>query len=448
VTKLRKIQVILLSIFIIALFWIVLFIVSFTSNNQTNKLAPYVPESATAVATIHNQKIINRVIYDILFSGNETVQALEKYNLDEQDFESGVSGINMLENMVVFQSEFDQENITGFLFVLTDRDAFSGFHLIKANEAKYFNDEVGCILLANQQLDEEKRKKLEGFAAKIITSKQSGSLANTQSSPKEEEVLSFDFKGDSADYFLDFNMEVLLKDSSISFNGMGTKNPIVKYNRFTRYEFRSPKTDPFIEINLGETTDSIQHYLADLLNDYQVELPLITAQQVIFYGFYIDDVNESTAFLPQFDGIFHFDDTVDFSLVIAHLAVNDERVKRIDSTGFKIGSVVYNIRQLTPDEVAIFTSKNPVIQRVTAPPFPSLTGNPSAVLNFDGTGFIAQMARMIPPVKNARIFLEDLSLFEFRMSQEENDLVQFKGEIRFKEGKKPTLEILQLLMKF
>mgnify|MGYP001034686242 FL=1 len=428
--------------------WVVLMIVSFTSSDQRNKLASYIPDSSKAVLNIQNRKIINRVFFDILFDENTSVQQIKEFNLDQQDFNSGSKGINLLQNIVVFQTEFDEETITGFLFELTDSSSFSEFHLKKANEAKYFNDEVGCILLASQHLIEAKRKKLEDYAKDIISRKQSGSLAISLSEPKKDEVLSFNFIGDNQDYFKDFTMEVLLKDSSISFNGVGKKNQLVEYNRLTDHEFSSPEKNPFVEINLGETSDNIQRFIADLLSNYKVQLPIITAQQIIYYGFYIDDINGSPAFLPQFDGIFHFKDIVDFNLILDSLTANDQRVKRKDSTGFSIGSVLYNVKQLAPDEVAIFTSIDPAIQKVSSPPLPSLSGNPSAVLNFDGTGFIAQMARMVPPVKNARIFLEDLSTFDFGMSPGEDEQIVFKGELRFKDNKNPTLEIINFLMKF
>lgn len=428
--------------------WVVMALLPLLMNQSDDKLLLHTPKDAFAIVSVNNRKIIERFMFDALYAKGFSENELEQLEYNTEEVNISNSGIDLRENVVIFQSDYKKATLTGFIFKITNQTEFSSFELRGKNEIKYFNDEIGCILLLPQEYNSDESLRLEQYAKGIVLESRNDLPEGLLQKNNDERLINFFYGGGQHSYIHDLELAVRIEDNSIFFEGKGIKNPEIKYQSGTYSQIRKPGIEPYLEIRAGQLPDSVYSYFDVITREFNVELPKVTSQQLFFYGFKIDNINGSTAFLPKFDGVFRFADSINVVETVDSLCAADHKIHKEHDGCIRVGEVHYHYKQLSPFEIVAGITNNLELEEINKAPLPLIQGNPAATINFEGEGIIAQIAQMLPPVKYSKKLFNDLEYFEIHTENEDDEQLLIKGQMRFPKEKTASLEIFKYLMKF
>lgn len=446
---LSKAKQVIYSLLLLTVFWSSLFIVSLLNTSSESSLVNHLPSGVNTVVKINNRHILKRFIFDALYSSELNKNEFDQLKFSKSDVEMPHSGIKLTEDIYIFQDSWRNQNITGFLFNISNKDEFSEFQSDRKHIIKTFNDDVGCILMVPKDSPQESLDYFELYAADIlIPNKDKLKAEIALKDTDKESLLHLFFAGSSEAYVQDLSLEASIKKSTIHFEGVGLKNPTISYDSVTHHSMDLPKEKLFLEVQAGQLPDSVYGYIDDLLKEFNLKLPHINSQQLLIYGFMIDNIEGSTAFLPKFDGVFRFNSSVDIIEQVDSLSSSDRKVKRIAPNKIRIGEIDYYFKQITDKEILIGVTENVKINKVEGAPLPRLRGNPGATLMIEGKGIIAQFAQMLPPVQYSKKLFNDLEYFDIHTELISQDELRVTGEMRFADDKTASIELIKFLMKF
>lgn len=428
--------------------WVVLFMLPLLINKGSDELLHHTPDDAVSVVTVNNREIFERFLFDALYTKGFSTNELDQLAFEKSDIKMPSSGIDLRENVVIFQTNYNEATVTGFIFNLLNKEHFSTYELRDENEIKYFNDQIGCILLVPEEYGEADRLYFEQYAMNVVNNRKDELPDYLSNTMDDERLINLYYKGHKSTYIQHLKLSARIEGASIFFKGEGKKNPNITYESGTYTQIKSPGKTPFLEIRAGQLPDSVYSYFDVITKNFNVKVPPITSQQIYFYGFMIDNIEGSTAFLPKFDGVFRFQDSIDIISAVDSLCINESKVSRENKTCIKVGELLYHFDQRSPFEVVAGVTKSMELEQLNKAPLPLIKGNPAATLTFEGEGIIAQIAQMLPPVKYSKKLFNDLEYFELHTEDGEGEMLQIKGEMRFPNKQKASLEIFKYLMKF
>ncbi|MEX1191847.1 MAG: hypothetical protein WEA99_07710 [Brumimicrobium sp.] len=445
-TKQKKI---IYSFILLIIFWLTLLVVPILNTASDSRLINHLPSGTNTVIKLNNRQILKRFIFDALFSSDFNQNELDQLHFNKKDFKVPNSGINITEDIYMFQDRLKNEEITGFLFHLNSIQDFSNFELNNKNTVKTFNDEVGCILLIPKESSQKSIEYYELYASDLLkanTDKLKAKLILDKT--KENSLFHLYFAGSSQSYVQDLSLEASINKSTIYFEGVGVKNPTISYDSVEHSMMPNSGQETFLEIQIGQLPDSVYSYIDILLQDFKLELPHIISQQVYIYGFMIDNLDGATAFLPKFDGILRFNEKINLAEKVDSLCLSGQKITRIDSSAIKIGQITYYFKQITDKEIWIGVTKDLAIESQEGAPLPRLRGNPAASLAIEGKGIIAQFAQMLPPVQYSKKLFNDLEYFDIHTEIVSEDSLKVFGEMRFPQHKSASMELFKFMLKF
>lgn len=446
---LSKTKKVIYSLLLLTIFWSSVWIVSLLNTASDNSLIKHLPSGVNTVVKVNNRQIFKRIIFDALYSSDLSKNEFDQLRFNKEDIEIPNTGISFSQNIFIFQDSWKNESITGFLFKLEDKKAFANYQINKPNSVKTFNDEVGCILLLPKNASQEVLRYYELYAADLLIPNKNKLKAKIAlSNSDEKSLLHLFFAGSDQAYVQDLNVQAFINKSTINFEGVGLKNPTISYDSVEHFSMVSSEKELFLEVQAGQLPDSVYGYIDILLEDIDLNIPHVVSQQLFIYGFMIDNLDGSTAFLPNFDGVFRFEKSIDIVDEIDSLSTNNSKVQRIAHNKIRIGEIDYYFKQLTNKEIWIGVTKDMAINKIKGAPLPKLRGNPAAILMIEGKGIIAQFAQMLPPVQYSKKLFNDLEYFDIHTEMVSDDEIQVTGEMRFKDNKTASIELMKFLMKF
>jgi hypothetical protein len=444
---LSKTKKVIYSLLLLTIFWSSVWIVSVVNSASDNSLVNHLPSGVSSVIKVNNRQIFKRFLFDALYASELSTNEFDQLKYNKEDVEIPTTGISLSQNIFVFQDKWEDVSITGFIFNLSDKNAFADFQLKRPNAIKTFNDKVGCIILLPKKVEQDAINYFELYAADLLLPNKDKLKAKIAlSNSKEESLFHLFFAGSNQAYVQDLSLQAFISKSTINFEGIGLKNPIISYDSVEHYSMVSSEKEQFLEIQAGQLPDSVYSYIDVVLEDFDLKLPHIVSQQLFIYGFMIDNLDGSTAFLPKFDGIFRFDKNIDLVDEIDSLSTNNKKVERLTPNKIRIGEIDYYFKQLTDKEIWIGITENIVIDKVDGAPLPRLRGNPAATLMIEGKGIIAQFAQMLPPVQYSKKLFNDLEYFDIHTELTTEDKIRVTGEMRFKDNKSASIELLMFMM--
>jgi hypothetical protein len=169
---------------------------------------------------------------------------------------------------------------------------------------------------------------------------------------------------------------------------------------------------------------------------------------MIIYGISIENISGSTVFLPKFDWILRFDSIVDLNTQLNSFDATVERMHILDKKSIQIGGTKYFYKQISEHEIYIGITEFPKIESKKTQILPLLRGYPSAALEIEGKGIIASFINIMPQVKNTKVFMENVEYFDIHTTNENTDQLKINGEIRLKEGKMMSVELVKFILMF
>lgn len=421
-------------------------VLNFVAVKPTPKLHHHVPSGASLALKINNNNLIHRFFFDFLYKGQLTKTDVKQLNYRTNKIKPPKTGIAIDKDIIVFYEDWKDYDIIGFIFEVDSPSTFANFVKDEPNFIKSFKDGIGCIIIIPKSLNEEQRELLEFYAQDLVvknTNPNPTRIALSNSSSKS--LFHAFYDGRTSSLTQNMNVEVFLKENKLLIEGKGTTNPTLIGKKQYHHYLETPITEDYLEVNMGRLPDTLGHYFDKVLKSVSVNLPEITSQQIILYGFEILNIDGKMFVLPQFDGIFRFDENIEFKNEVQSLN-HFAFTPGLDS--YKVEDVTYFYQQIDSNEIYVGLNSSPDFYEKQGEVLFSVTGYPASALNIKGSTIIAKIAQLVPPVQHSKHLFNSLDHFELNTELLSNDSLKVSGSIVFPEEKIASIELLKFLLKF
>lgn len=421
-------------------------VLNFIAVKPAPKLHHHIPSGASLAVKINNSNLLHRFFFDFLYKGKLTNKDIKKLNYRANKVTPPQTGIAIDKNIIAFYEDWKEYDIIGFIFEVNDVSVYADFVKDEPNYIKSYNDEIGCIVIIPDSLDVEQRELLEFYAQDLTIKKNNPNptrIALSKSSPKS--LFHAFFDGTSSGLTQNMNIEVFVEENKLLLEGVGTTNPILTGKKQTHHYLKAPSTEDYLELNLGKLPDTLGHYFDKVLKSVSVRLPEITSQQILLYGFKILNIDGKMFVLPEFDGIFRFNENIAFKDEIQ--ALNHYAFKP-GSGSYEVEDVTYHYQQVDSNEIYVGLNPSPDFHEKQGEVLFSVSGFPASAFNIKGEGIIARIAQLVPPVQHTKHLFNSLDHFELYTELGANDTLKVSGSMVFPEDKTASIELLKFLLKF
>ncbi|WP_133122188.1 hypothetical protein [Brumimicrobium salinarum] len=406
-------------------------------------MGKFLDEDINFVVSLNTEKAIKTTLIDLLYKSELSENELAYFDTDKKQTSIQNKGIAINKELIYFYDVENNATIQGFICHINDEKAFNRIKIDDKKLIKNTNGKQGILIILNKNADSANVKHAESVVRKAMQT-----TPNQFSYNNEKPVLNVRFKGNEHTYANNVSVNLEVKDDKIIINGSGTKNHNLLNLINEHHVFSHENERKHLHIQAGKIPNSLYKYFTIILEDLNLDLPQIIAQQLDLYGFSIENISGSTTFLPKIDWLLKFETPLNLKERMKAIESQNDRIEIIDSSSFKIGSIQYYCQQISEDEIYIGVTKNPKLEKHISTSLPFIKGDPAVTLNIEGEGLIAQIVNVMPPVKNSKDFLEKIEHFEIKIVDQGEDKLGIEGEIKLYEDQLISTELLLLALKF
>ncbi|MBW7867790.1 MAG: hypothetical protein H3C31_05635 [Brumimicrobium sp.] len=424
---------ILKLIIMLLFFWMITAVLLFIYKKDDSSLASLLPPDTDLVVNIKTENLIKQMFEDIIyksdFNSDELVFLENRGNMDN----IGSIGIDWRKDVVYFVKTQDNIQFQGFLFKLRDKNAF-----INYNHGPYYikatNGEIGILLMTDNPANTEIYTQ---FAENILNNHlQKGEVF------KDNHLVHVTYKGANNKY--NINLHIEIKNENMFIQGEGDK--IINNSQNTLYHVMdSSPSSQLLKIEFGEISDDLYQDIHAILYEIGLQLPKATTGNIQFYGVAVENIEGSATFIPQFDAILNFKDSLDIKSQIDTLVKYVPTITYSESGKLQMGNTYFYYKQLSNTEVYIGVTQAPQIKQEEVQRLFKIQGEPSVILNIEGKGLIARFINIIPQVKSSKTFLNQVEDLDFE-AKPNHETISFKGKLTLKDHKLMTIEMLKLIL--
>lgn len=429
----RTIYQLIVGTIILAIVIAGFFLFRFFYPAQKSDLKLLLPKETTLVVEVNAHQVMKTVMKDVLENkedlGISLSQLKEKWKHQEMEY----PGIDFNKELVFFSDKWNDINVYGFLVHISKLKDFEHFKM-KGSTTQKANKKHGIILYADQDLSRDEKDFIVQKAEKIID-------RNVPKRVASKEIIHFSFNENKTST----SFSIYLEKETLRLTG----------TNFTRDRNNSPsdsmtlvsaKEKDYLEIRTGQLPQILNHFLEDYLKGMNIYLPEITAQRLLIYNSNVQTINKKLTILPELDWVVQFADGLDIKYEL-----NKSRLPNYlnyDSTAMLINAkkLNYYIKQSSPNE--IYIGNTPLFgetKEAVRTTF-SISGQPAVLMSLDGDGFVAKMIHVLPPVRSAQKFLNDISVFHFETKEQENGKQIIEGELKLSDQKAISIELLKFIL--
>lgn len=418
-------------------------------SRKNDVLINSIPTNAEVYVKVNNPTLIRRLMFDVLFKSDFEKRDFKKIDIRQDDVSLPVTGIDLTQEAYFFIESWGENDVITFLFYINNQKAFGEFAKENENIVSHSEDNKACILIIPESLkeDQESIEKFEMYAKDLLKPSPDKSPARIALSQKKKNSLfQFFIKGSSESILKNISFDLILKENSLKLEGQAEKNPIYFIDDQEDWtELKNPFKDDYLQISSSRLPDTLNYYISKVLRGINISTPNIKSNQVYLYGFEVDNLGGSMAFLPDFDGVFRFEDTLKIpkqdSLTPKYLELNSDKIK--------VGNFDYYIRKISEKELYIGRNPEPQFIRNKAKNNFQVQGDLSTILNIEGSGIIAKVTKLLPQVQHTKQLFKKLEKFEI-LSEESGDenVVKINGIMQFSDEETASIEIIKYLLKF
>ena len=443
ITKKGKIAA---GILIVLITFSISLVLNFVAVKPRTKLHHHIPSGASLALKINNNNLIHRFFFDFLYKGNLTARDIKQLNYRTSKVKPPKTGIAINKDIFVFYEDWRDYDIIGFIFEVENPTVFATFLRDQKNYIKAYNNGIGTIIIIPEFLNEELRQLFEFYAHDLVIKNTNPNPTRLAlSSSRSKSLFHAFFDGGSSNLTQNLNLEVFVEENKLFIEGVGTTNPLLIGKKEYHHFLDPPTTQEYLEINMGKLPDTLDHYFNKVLQSVSFNLPEIASQQLILYGFKILNIKGSMFVLPEFDGVFRFDENLELKNEIQsfnHYAFKS----KLDS--YEVEDVTYYYQQIDSNEIYVGLNAAPNFYEKHGDVLFSVKGYPASAFNIKGSGLIAKIAQLVPPVQHSKHLFNSLDHFELNTELLPNDSLKLTGNMIFPEDKIASIELLKFLLKF
>lgn len=408
-------------------FYVIKLVLETTPSNNLK----YIPKNAQFVAKIDGRQLFEQGVRSIVLDEDQEI-----IRLIDQIFERKTGsderkdlGIAFKSDLIFFKLDIKDENISGFLFNLSNPKNFQNniSSILQKNQTFAKRDHVGIVL----HLTETDENNI-GIADLQI---QGDQLL------KEESDFDLDNLSDSNDKTLlhSWSKRGLLEDGGIVANSNLsfeiTDNKILIDGNLAFEDLKPSKKRKRLKAkNTHLTSTIVSPGLADSINLFFSGLNLpeadINSISINYHGTEI--VEEPSFFIvPYVDMLIETNKPYQLNAALDSAALAESDIELHDDF-FKYGGKTFHYKQLSSALFYIGITQNPEIETIDDGLFLELSGSLSHLTQFYGEGIMRKFLEIIPIYSASKELASKIDEVDFKISKISPDKGKVNGEILFK----------------
>jgi len=412
---------------VLAIFWLFYFLLQLTYGSPNNENHNYIPENAHLVVAFNGDLALKSVLSDFISTQDEAL--LEKINSSKDEMKQS-TGINFLSDIIYFNLNEKNEELTGLLFNLTsEKDFKSNFE----GSVIASNNSVGIILF-NSNISKSKEK-LKSIATKLMD-KPTELYANHLSEKRiPNAYVSFwskniNEKSDWKYAQLDVNKNEININGEIFIDGV-----------------ESQKTNKIAANSSSLNVSSAQ--FPKQFNDSILSWIGIDSNQIIgvsanYRSLKIEQEN-SFEIVPDADFIYQFHNEVDVLKILEKLETN-AFISKITPNDFIYGGKRFEYKQIDAKTIYIGRTKFSEIAFQNSTSIFSMNGQPNYLSVIEGNSFILRVISIFPAYRAGKNLSNSIVNVDFKVVPISTNVFKINGKIEFGKGKYASIELIRNLL--
>lgn len=433
----KKIVRVLSAVILIAMLWMVFFIVQGIFARKVSHHEMYIPEYSTSVLKVENEALIRAFFEEVVLKD----QLEPKYRdyLTGDDGSDASYGIDVLATVYVFTFQEKNCQLLGVLMNLSDEEQFDKT-LKKESKVGvgYASKEGTGLLIFDNNSSPLKATSLNKIANKILQESSSSfdlkKLDHKQAYVtfwKDEYVLNNGTRS-----FRDIQLALILEQENLTVKGRAD------------FVYAKSKAYPVLKhedlsIQSQFVPDGINETWTTSMKRIGINFPRITYVSGNYHYIEPSPV-KALKVLPHFDGIYGFEKNMQIRIPLIALAASGD-IHSLDLNSFKFAGKTYFYEQI--DSKTIYLGQSPyVLSDEQDNALLKIQGNMNQLLEIRNGGMLARFLSMSPEYNAAEHFLSGIESSEFSIEQNGDKTADLDGKIQFQKDRNALNETLLLVL--
>lgn len=431
----------LIGIILLCTFWLLILLGGSLLRTSSNNNLEYIPSDASSIVILHGHELLRHTIEDVILKthDNELVGIILD-QLGETDEEQDIieTGINFNSDVVYYTFEDKENQYNALLVNLSNPKAFGeNVKKLYPNVAISHEGDVGLIVQLVGELNNSDRKKLDQIAQLKLKSSNNGFKEEDVNDNSEKIIACVHIPKLERNTDIELDIDVRLKDQSINISGDAEWDA----SSYQHWAYRSVPAR-----GLHISSSIIPDLLEDTLRGmFKNAMPEIISFSANFNG---TEMVESPIFriVPDIDILLEFSTpfSLDSSLIEAE-KIND--ITELREGSFRYGGILFYFDQIDPLTIYVGRKKRPVLEKVGSNQLLKAVGDLTALTKVEGTGMMKKLLELLSIYKAGKDFLNSTNGFDIKIEEIENGKARVNGSIHFVDNKRPTNEVIRLLLR-
>ncbi|MDX1445536.1 hypothetical protein [Lishizhenia sp.] len=442
----QKIKNLLVVLSLICFSWITFYVFKGIQSFTPEQLENHLPQDTYFALKINNKRLLGPVISDVIFKQKLRRKDLIKLDKSEKgDFDDVIQHLFPKNELLFFQEKWNQKLVTAVLFKPENPQLLKE----KIENFPYyisFHKGLACLVINDTNdvaFTNELRQHIDNLLVQDIV--KSPARNKFIQAKNEEDQIQVYISGDIESNVQESISSINLIDNKIELLGAGTKNP-VKVKQHQQFHYITDDTS-LVNAVTGELPDTLNHYFNGSLKMLGIPTEGIVSTQMHYKGVKLKTEHTQLKLLPQFNGVFHFKDSLkieDFNT--AGISLSEDGT--MEFPPLKILGEYFYVLHLNAHEIYVGINENPSFTTLNKPKEFELKGDIKDLLTVDTDPFMLGILNNFPLYRNSRTLLERVEHFEVCAHEVGNNQLTIEGEMRFKDKQEASLELVKYLLSF
>lgn len=436
-SKRKKIIRVLSAIILVVLLWIVFLLIRGLFERKISHHEQFIPEKVESVLEIKSEALIRTFLEDILVEGSLDGRFKQYVKPSEDDTEP--LGIDFLGNCYVFTFQESESSFTGILVNVLDEPQFLKAMGQSADSGVGYAVRNGVGLMLFQSGDKlAGSNQLKSRADKLITSPSKFDLKRLKPHVENSKVNYW-----TKEYA--FNEKKTFTNVHLSLRVEGNELKMQGNAGFKSTENRNYPV--LVKKDLSIQTQFIPNYVNELWTGNMQNLGLPFPKLTYISGNYHysePSPVKGIKVLPNFDGIYAFDENFQIRIPLIALAAS-KKISSLNLNSFNLGDKKIYYKQIDQKTVYLGQSKYDA-KRVEQNALLEVNGDLRQLLEIRNGKMLETFLKLSPEFNATERFLSNIETSNFHIKDSDGEKVDLLGEITFNNGKSALNETVVFLM--
>lgn len=427
------------SIVLLTVLWLVMLVGSSLLYVSSNDNHQYIPNEASAVIIFHGDELLRHTVEDVILKthDNDLIRVILDAIQEPRDGKEFINtGIEYNSDLIYYSIKLGGKDYNGLLVNLVDENMFI------ENTPKLFSNiivlsEEGVGLVLQEASSEEGTDLVALKLAGDQLFKKYAEEYHHEETNDNTLIANVSINNVERNSDTKLDLDILIEEQDISFQGTAAWDA----NKFQHWAYRG-LSQSGLHISSSLVPEELEDTLKGLLSN---NLPDIISFSMNYVG---TDMVETPIFrlVPNIDLLVEFGSPYVLDSVIQR-AIKSKDITNLTAKTFKYGGKLFYYEQIDPLTIYLGRRQHGKLIKIPSGDLLFANGDLASLTKVEGEGIMRKFLELLSIYNAGKEFVTNTKNFSFSIRQTDEGKATVNGAINFREGKRPTNEIIRLLLK-